>query len=261
MKYRAALSLAALAGLAAAAHAQELIRVTYSWQEVLTGTTVVVTNPNSICDPGESARISLNIQALINGTNAVGQTTTYTPPPPPGAGTVRGISSMVYNLRATNVQGGGNPAFGTWGPRTISNVLSAGAFTGTVMNNGALLDSFGGGQFVAPGGTAISTNPINNAFRGVWTPSSFNADVRFFVEPGTAVPTGQQNGMLVAFGTTQVDPSDPSTWYENYLSKYVATDYGNGLYIPIIPAPTGAAVLGVGAVVALRRRRVGSVRP
>lgn len=260
MNLRAALSVATLAGLAASVHAQELIRVTYSWQEVQVGTTVPVISPNGILDPGESARISLNIQALINGTNAVGQTTTFVPPPTPGMGTVRGIASMVYNLRGQNVQGSGS-AFGTWGTRSISSVLSAGAFTGTPMNGGSLLDSFGGGQFVAPGGTANSTNPINNAFRGVWTPNSFSSDVRFVVEPGTAVPSGQHNGLMVCYGISQPDPNDPTTWFDNHVSKYVASDFGNGLYIPIIPAPSGAAVLGVSALVASRRRRTGPVTP
>src|SRR5262249_46282839 len=55
---RRALVLVPLAGLPAAAAAQELIRVSYSWQEVVGLTTAPVTNPNSILDPGEGARIA-----------------------------------------------------------------------------------------------------------------------------------------------------------------------------------------------------------
>ncbi len=255
MKTRATLALAAVAGLASMAQAQELIRVSYSWLEVVGATTVAVTGAaaNSVVEPGEGARISLSIQALINGTNAVGQTTTYTPPPPPGNGTVRGIASMIYNLSGDL---GAATAAGTWGTRSISGSLSAGAFTGNVTHAGATIDSLGGGQFVAPGGTAISTNPIANAFRGVWQPSSYaNRTVNFKASPGTAAPSGQQNGMLVAYGIFQGDPTDPTTWYDQLLTKYVGSDFQNGLNIPIAPAPSSVALLGLGALVAGRRRR------
>lgn len=255
MKTRATLALAAVAGLASMAQAQELIRVSYSWLEVVGATTVAVTGAaaNSVVEPGEGARISLSIQALINGTNAVGQTTSYTPPPPPGSGTVRGIASMIYNLSGDL---GAATAAGTWGTRSISGTLSAGAFTGNILNSGATIDSLGGGQFVAPGGTAISTNPIANAFRGVWQPSSYaNRTVNFKASPGTAAPSGQQNGMLVSYNVFQGDPSDPTTWYDQLLTKYVGSDFQNGINIPIAPAPSSVALLGLGALVAGRRRR------
>ena len=251
MKTRATLALAAVAGLASMAQAQELIKVTYSWVEVTAGTTTAVANPNSVVDPGEGARISISIQALINGTSAIGQTTTYTPPPPPGNGTVRGIASMIYNFDGT-----GSDATGTWGPRSINGVLSAGAFTGNSLNGGATLDSFGGGQFVAPGGSANSTNPIANAFRGVWTPTSYvGRTVNWKCSPGTAAPTGQQNGMMLAYGVQQPDPSDPTTWFDDLYTKYVGSDFQNGINIPIAPAPSSVALLGLGALVAGRRRR------
>src|SRR6516162_5159889 len=121
MNSRAAIVLAALAGLPAAAGAQELIRVSYSWQEVVGLTTTAVANPNSVLDPGEGARIAFSIDALIDGTSAVGQTTFWTPPPPPGTGTVRGISSYVYNLTGDNAAA---TAAGTWGARTTSYPLT-----------------------------------------------------------------------------------------------------------------------------------------
>lgn len=251
MKTRAALALVAVAGLANMAQAQELIKVTYSWLEVQAGTVTPVANPNSVVDPGEGARISISIQALINGTNAVGQTTTYTPPPPPGNGTVRGIASMIYNFNGT-----GSDATGTWGPRSISGTLSAGAFTGNSLSGGAVLDSFGGGQFVAPGGSANATNPIANAFRGVWTPTSYvGRTVNWKCSPGTAAPANQQNGMMLAYSVEQPDPSDPTTWFDNLYTKYVGSDFQTGINIPIAPAPSSVALLGLGALVAGRRRR------
>jgi hypothetical protein len=239
--------------MAAAAQAQETIRVSYTWLEVQGLTTTPVTNPNSVLDPGEGARISISLQALINGTSAIGQTTNYNPPPPPGAGTVRGIASMVYNMSGDN---GASTAAGSWGPRSISSLLTTGAFTGNITNGGATVDSFGGAQFIAPGGTANSANPIANAFRGVWQPSSYAArTVNFKGQAGSAVPAGQQNGLLVAYGIFEGDPTDPTTWYDQLVTKYVATDFQNGINIPIAPAPSSVALLGLGALVAGRRRR------
>lgn len=254
MKTRAVLALATVSGLAASAQAQELIRASYSWQEVVGLTTTAVTNPNSVLDVGEGARITVNLQALVNGTSAIGQTTTYTPPPPPGNGTIRGIASFIYNLTGDN---NAATAAGSWGSRSVSPTLSTGALTGGVTNNGASLESFGGGQFVAPGGTANGANPITNAFRGVWQPSSYtNRTVNFIARAGTAAPTGQQNGILVAYGIAQPDPEDPATWYEQYITKFIGSDFQNGINIPInIPAPSSAALVGLGALVAGRRRR------
>jgi hypothetical protein len=251
---RSVFTLAATAGLPAAAAAQELIRVTYSWQEVAGLTTTPVTNPNSILDPGEGARISLQLDALINGSNAVGQTTTYTPPPPPGAGTVRGLASFLYNLRG---DGGAATAAGSWGNRTVRILSGIGEpYAGTVLLNGALVDSFGGGQFVAPGGTANSLNPVADAFRGVWKPTDYSPrSVNWLAEPGTATPAGQHNGILVSYGITRPDPNDPTTWYDNYLNKYISSDFGNGISIPIAPAPSSASILAGFAAASLGRRR------
>lgn len=257
MNRRIALPLAACAGSACVVQAQEYIQVTYSWQEVQGLTTVPVIAFNSVMDPGEGARISINIRAFINGSSAIGQTTTYPLPPPPGVGTVRGIASMIYNLRGDF---GAGSAMGTWGPRSINSTLGAGAFTGNSQLNGALLDSFGGGQFVAPGGTANGTNPIINAFRGVWLPSSYgHDDVIFRVEPGTAAPLGQQNGLLLAYSVEHPDPNDPTTWYDNLVTKYIPTDYGPGLRIVFIPAPSTALIATL-AIVSWPRRRRGTAR-
>lgn len=249
MNTRTGLTLALLAGTTAAASAQELIRVTYSWVEVQAGTVTPVAAPNSIVDPGEGARISLHREALINGTNAVGQTTIYTTPPPPGFGTVRGLAGFIYNLRGDN---GASTAAGAWGPRSVAG----GGFTGNVLLDGALLDSFGGGQFVAPGGSAISTNPVNNSFRGVWTPASYTPrEVRFKAEPGTAAPAGQHNGILLAYSIEQPNPNDPTTWYDNLYTKFIGSDFGSGVDIPIAPAPSTALILALAALPTPRARR------
>jgi hypothetical protein len=253
MKYRATLTLAAAAGLAAPALAQDVMQVTYSWSETIAGTITPVPNPNSILDPGEGARINLAITALHNGVNTIGQTTTYTPPPPPGTGTIRGIASFIYNLIGDN---NAVTAQGWWSNRAITPLLPTGAFTGNVLNNGSQLDSFGGGQFVAPGETADATNPIQDAFRGVWTPAAYSIrTVNFKANSPFSPPEGYPSGILVQYGSAFLDPTDPTTEYALYLTRQIPSNFGLGVNIPIAPAPTNAWAAACALAAASRRRR------
>src|SRR5262249_31057712 len=102
MKPRTALALAAVAGLRGPVFAQDVMRVTCSWSEVVANSITPVTAPNSILEPGEGALIHLSIMALHNGINAIGQTTTFVPPPPPGSGTIRAVGSFNYVLAGDN---------------------------------------------------------------------------------------------------------------------------------------------------------------
>jgi hypothetical protein len=97
----ASLLLAAAAGHCSA---QEFVRHSLSFLEVVAGTNNPVPVPNGRIDPGEGARISLTITV----SPAVGTTITYTPPPAPGTGTVAGFGSTVYRL---DILGG---AAGAW---------------------------------------------------------------------------------------------------------------------------------------------------
>ncbi len=259
MKTRAALALALVAGTAAIANAQETIQLTYRWQEVNAGTTVPSTQPlagNSVVDQGEGARIFVSLNILRNGTNAVGQTTTFTPPPAPGSGIIAGLGSVLYRLDGT-----GADATGTWVNRSFASFVSAasgwaGTSTGSVIGGGAGIDNWGTGQFPAPGATANGLNPLTDFYRGAWTPTSYTArTVNFKAGAGSAAPTNQQNAALINYGIAQPDPTDPTTWYEQYVSKFFGSDFGNGINIPVAPAPSSVALLGLGALVAGRRRR------
>lgn len=253
MKHRLAMVLAAAAGLGAEARGQELIQVSYTWSEVIAGTLTPVALPNSVLEPGEGARIGINVFATINGTNAVGQTTTYTAPPPPGFGTVRGVAVIMYNLYGDL---GASTAAGSWNDRAISPYLPAGNFPGAIYTNGAVVDSFSGGQFVLPPQSCNATNPILDAFRGVWNPASYQAcTVNFKAANGTAANFGQYAGVMVQYGTGYTDPADPTTAYPLYITKYLPNNYGAGINIPIIPASGTGLLLGGVAVNALRRRR------
>src|SRR5262249_24952769 len=178
--------------------------------------TTPVPPPNALPDPGEGALIHLPIMALHNGINAIGQTTTFVPPPPPGSGTIRAVGSFNYVLAGDN---GASTAAGSWSNRSISAILSAGSFTGNPSSNGAALNSVGGAQFFSPGQTADATNPISDAFRGAWTPSSYLPRMVVFRASGesTGVPPVQSSSFIVQYGSAFVDPNDPTTEYALYL--------------------------------------------
>lgn len=98
----------ATCGLAAAAHAQEYFRVSYSAITVFAGTTTPSNGNINDLRADEGIRFRIGIEALLNGTSAIGQTTTFTPPPQPGSGTIRALGSFVYSFV------GMNDATGAW---------------------------------------------------------------------------------------------------------------------------------------------------
>ena len=258
MKPRAALALTLAAGYPAAASAQDQFIVHYSWHEVFAGTTTPATGPlggNSIVDSGEGARFRVGVTALLNGTNAVGQTTTYTNPAPGGVGTVRGLAHAVYDFL-----GDGNQpsAQGSW-----FRLLWGGAPWGipqvppTPMPGGAGIP-ISGLQFISPGGTANHVNSNQSIFFGTWTPDSYAPrTVNWTCTPSTFVPAGTHNAVLVSYGLgTGIDPTNGQPFvYDLLAPKYIGTDFGQGLNIPIAPAPSTLALLGLTALMIRSPRR------
>jgi hypothetical protein len=249
MTPRTSLALASVAGLAGSAGAQEVMVVSYTWSEVIAGTLTPVSSPNSVLEPGEGARIGINLFASLNGTSAIGQTTTYTPPPPPGVGTIRGISGFTFHLVGDL---NASTAQGTWNSLAISSVFSFGSYVGNPLNNGSQVDSLGGAQHPLPGQTANATNPVIDAWRGVWSPVVFsNRTVNFRVQLRTEL----SDGFLLQYGSAYLDPNDPTTEYALYVEKLVSTDVGSGINIPIAPAPATAWAAACALAAAGRRRR------
>jgi hypothetical protein len=256
---RAPLALVLVAGLPAAAPAQEAFVVNYSWIEVFVGTINPVPFQSGDLDPGEAARIRVGVEARINGSTAIGQTTSYSSPAPGGIGTVRGLGSVVYDLIG---DGNAPTASGTWGgfvggfSGPISNApFNSGLTPGTAQPGGSSVHGMGGAQFILPGQSANNSNSNVQVFRGVWTPSSYADRVVTFIARGSVlVPTGEHNSLLLAYGVG----TDPNTG-ENFdllAGKYIPTIFGNGVSIPfIIPAPSGLSLLGFGAILAGMRRR------
>jgi hypothetical protein len=259
MKTRATLALAVAAGLPAAVNAQETFVVSYSLQEVVAGSTTAITNPNGVIDQGEGARITVSVQAMLNtGGSAIGASTTYPAPFPPGGngnGTVKGLGSVVYDLI-----GSGGDVDGGWSQRAgplANSPFTNGITSGTIQGAGGRINGFGGAQVVAPEFTANGANSNVRVFIGTWNPASYAArTVNFAAAASELVPTGQQNSLLVAYGSaTAEDPNFNVFTYDLYLGKYVGTNFGNGLNISVAPAPSSLALLGLGALVAGGRRR------
>lgn len=263
MNIRLPLIVAMCAGLPATSPGQELFSVSYSWLEVVSGTTVQPT-VNSVLDPGESARIRVGVTALFNGTSAIGQTTAYAIPAPGGIGTVRGLGSVVYDLIGDN---NAATASGTWGgfigglqgPQP-SGPFSQGLSSGSIQPGGASVHGYGGLQFVPPGGSANAANSIVQVFRSVWRPNSYSPrSVTFRARASILVPTGEHNSVLFAYGFG-TDPNTGSV-FDLFDLKYISTDFDVGITIPIAPAPSTLALLFAPAAFGRRRPPLAGTKP
>ena len=132
MATRASLAVLAVTGLAAAANAQEIV-YSWTWHEVVAGTSTPVAIPDNDVGPGEGARLVLT--ATI--TPGIGSPATYSPPPPPGSGTIAGLGSIFFDLIGTGANGGTwsfnlrNPGGVNWGlgsfgtPEANGNIAAA----------------------------------------------------------------------------------------------------------------------------------------
>lgn len=230
----------ALAAVAAPAAAQESITYTLNFVEVIAGSPAPGTPvpfPNGVLEPGEAARIQLSV--TINP--GIGSTTTYTPPPPPGAGTIAGLGSVFFDLVGFGDQNGA----GTWAGLARASGWALGG-AGTPSALGDRVTACQAGQFVLPGATANSSNPVVNIWRGIWTPQSYNGNYWFTAFPAAA-GGANHSSILVQYG---VDPDGNP----QYVGKYVAAQF-NTIQVLVIPTPATVAALAPIPFLLARRRR------
>jgi hypothetical protein len=235
MKTRLALMLAVVAGTAAVANAQQpqvdaTVSYTLNWVNS-------VTNDQTPLSPGQSANLSLTATmtpasgTVVNVSQAIIAA---------GQGTLRGIQSMFLDLV------GANNAAGTWTNLAIDGAWDLGipGAEGTSANAGANLLNVQAGQFPFTQNSVNTTNPVIGFWTGTWTPSSYaNRTVSFTTASGTANPSPFAANVIVRNGT---------------LTTVFTGTAGNGFTtanIPVIPAPSSLALLGLGGLVAARRRR------
>jgi hypothetical protein len=211
------------------------IHFTLTLREVHAGTTTPVANPNGVIEPGEGILFELASLRFEPEVGTIVQT-------PGGPGPVVGL----WGLSALLWGAGG--AEGTW-----SNIYRAPAWSALgqpphVGPGGSSLGPISLGQMPFP--SANPQNPIEGAFRAVWTPESYVPRTMYWIfENGTPNSWGE---ILVQIGT------DPTTGLPQYRTLLVpqSSYTGNRLNeVQIVPAPGAGSVLALLALGGLSRRR------
>jgi hypothetical protein len=257
MKTRATLALTALAGLAAAANAQSFtndadVTIHLTWREANSSGGTVPTN--GILEPGEFALISVDSVSFTN----FGSTANFTPSIGSfTSGLVTGFGSGFIDINGSGgtagtfnnstplANAGGTSGFGVRGAWRL-----AGNGTVNPASDGIINLQFG--QFPANPGGANSTTPITNMFRMLWQPNSFSNRTVTFAEAGAVVAGGNVASVYLDFDGT-AGPGSGTVGASVYVSA--AHLHLNGVNIPVAPAPASLALLGLGGLVAGRRRR------
>jgi hypothetical protein len=246
MKTRVGLMLAVVGGMAAAASAQQItpgsVAYTLEYDRVAANGTVI--GPGTL-QPGESARLRLR----FNYSPAYGTAVTFPSSilvGSSGSGTIEGFWSGNLNVNGT----GGTQ--GTWSGVTAGSLpvrrqltgpfnAAGAAGAGTVNAAGTGLENLQPGQFT---GNIDSVNSSNNfiVWTGAWTPTDYaSRTVTFSLAAGSlGLPTylavRDNNGLELPVAGT-------------------VGDTRGSVSFQIIPAPSSLALLGLGGLMAARRRR------
>ncbi len=257
MKTRVGLMLAAVGGVAALANAQAQstppVTVTYTlaWTEVDAAAPYApVANPNGILEPGEGARFTFNGEFDVAPGTSIAYPASLNPGSA-GAGTLAGFWNGNLNLTG---DAGAASAAGSWvvsantTPPNNANRLgvvppfAAGAQNGDPNANGSGLTNISPAQFGADPSGLNSVNPTPTMWRGVWVPTSYDSRTVSF-----ALSLGALGLQTQMFAFDNVSPL-PAVFNAN-------SNYGAAVNVPIVPAPSSLALLGLGGLVAARRRR------
>jgi hypothetical protein len=222
---------ALVAGCAAAsAQAQQSVTFQWSFTEVVAGTTTPVATPNGLIEPGEGAELRLNVSyAPVAGTSIVTVL---------GPATVLGLNSIFFDLM------GDGGAAGNW-----QHLGRATGWEGLTAAGAPSLDrtsmlSGSAQQLVFAPMPVNSANPVVNIWRVVWTPDDYTVRQVTF--------TGQRAG---ASGPSGTGADLWANWNGTYISHPVAGPNFGSLNIPVVPAPSSLALLGIAGAMVARRRR------
>jgi MYXO-CTERM domain-containing protein len=292
MKTRAALVLAAVGGLASMAHGQAQVfvngaPVTMNYTFTVGRMNVSDPNPNNWTvleqnmntavplAPGQGAYLRLSMQMTPGFTGSATAPTTVATWSPSivgglGSGWLWGIGGMFIDLVGTPDAAHSTGAQGSWsttggtgqGPTgTYRGVLSSAAqggiwsvgdstTFGTPVNNGARLANIQAGQF---GGNVLSlntTDPVVNIWRGVWIPSTYAGQTVNFAPANNSAGVGASSAVMANGDLITANDTIP-------LGANTNNNFGNGVSIPVssVPGPSSLALLGLGGLVAARRRR------
>jgi hypothetical protein len=198
---------------------------TWRWVEVEAGTTTPVPNPNGVLESGESAMVFLD----ISYSPAAGSPHTSTF----GTGTLRGFGSQFFDLYGPAGTGG------TWSflERRPGFAIGPAGTPGSL----GIFDIVVG-QYPLPGQMPDPLNPIDGAFRAVWTPGSYEPRLVEFV---------QQSSNPSAVWVEYLDPVTQQPTLEVIA---VPRTFGS-VQIPVVPSPGIGVVAGLAAAFLGSRRR------
>jgi uncharacterized protein (TIGR03382 family) len=203
--------------------------------EVEAGTATPVANPNGLIEPGEGVLFELASLRFEPEVGTIVQTSG-------GSGPVAGLFGFGAMLW------GAGGAEGAW-----SNIYRAPAWSALghppyVGTGGASLGPITLGQIPFP--SANPQNPIQGAFRAVWTPASYVPRTMYWIFENAA--HGNFADILVQVGT------DPTTGLPVYSGFSIpqASSSGNRLNeVHIVPGPSTAALIALAAAGVVHRRR------
>lgn len=277
MKTRAALVLAAVGGLASMAHGQAQVfvqgaPVTMTYQFTVGRMNVTDPNPNNWTvletnmnmanplQPGQGAyiRLSLTMSPIPQFAGTAPQTVaTWNPAIVGGMGSgwLWGIGGMFIDLVGTPDGAHSGGGAGTWNTtggtgstgRGVNSSWAVGDTStfGTSSNGGARLANIQAGQL---GGNILNlshTDPISNIFRGVWIPSSYAGQTVTWNAGNNSAGVNVSSALMMD-GSGNTIP----------LGAQTNNDFSGSISIPVaVPGPSSLALLGLGGLVAARRRR------
>jgi hypothetical protein len=195
-------------------------------------------NHDSVLEPGESALLRVTT-TMTPGVNTVIPFTGGQGGP---TGTLRGIASGFFDLQGQGgTQGTFNldPSLGYGVDHTWDLVGPGGSGT----PNGTGLINIQFGQFPPGSMEVITTNPIVNVWSTLWTPTSYT-------------------GRTVHFGTADSSFRNGYSWaiirwgpLNGNIQAVISLSSFSTVNIPIVPAPSGLVLMGLGGALACARAR------
>jgi len=241
----AAAGLAAFAGIANAQSTTNAT-VTYALTWGDTG------DNDGVVEPGESARVRMT----VSYSPASGTVINYTPSGGGSAsGTLMGFGSAFVDFSLGGANGGtiattgstggiANGRAGAWAVVPGGNGTVAGD---TIINVQPAQFPFNSDAFDPDNNTTgvRTTNPITNIYTFVWTPASYNSRTVQVTMSPSAASNGNAAAVMVR---TNPDTSLPPTAVNALFNLGSAS-------IPVVPAPSSLALLGLGGLIVGRRRR------
>jgi hypothetical protein len=269
MKTRVGLMLAIVGGAATIAAAQPQTQGSVTWNlqyfvatQGATGwaSATVAAAPGGVVGAGQAAlfRLSFDLSGTPGGLDPItemplGTPLTYSSTIIPGSAGAGGLGGL-WNGNV-NVTGSGGDVAGTWSDNTAAysaatrrrliSPYADGGGSGLPTPTGSAVQNIQPAQFGANAATLDHGDGVT-VWTGLWIPSSYAARTVTFT-PGL--------GSLGFLSQVYAVDNNYSAGQTLPVALSVLTNFGSGVGVQIVPAPSSLALLGLGGLVAFRRRR------